>query len=79
MAALLPPVSDAEAGAKARELFKALQAKVGMVPNIWRTMGHAPDVLQTALDLDAAIKHELDPKLRELAYLKTTQLNNCHY
>ena len=26
-----------------------------------------------------AIQRDLDPKLRELAYLKTTQLNNCSY
>jgi AhpD family alkylhydroperoxidase len=50
-----------------------------MVPNIFRTMGHSPAVLKATLDLDSAIKHDLDPKLRELAYLKASQLNRCGY
>ena len=47
--------------------------------NIFRTMAHAPDVLQATLALDKAIQRELDPKLRELAYLRASQLNECGY
>lgn len=75
----LTPLTDAQANDAARSIFQALQAKIGMVPNIWRTMGHAPDLLRATLDLNTAITHDLDPKLRELAYLKTSQLNDCHY
>lgn len=75
----LAPPTDAETPEAAKSIFKELQAKVGMVPNIFRTMGHAPDVLKATLALDQAILHDLDPKLRELAYLKTSQLNGCHY
>ena len=35
-------------------------------------MGHTPDVLRATLGLNQAIQKELDPKLRELTYLK------CH-
>jgi alkylhydroperoxidase family enzyme len=73
------PLSDAQASDAAKNLFAAIQAKFGMVPNIFRTMGHAPAVLQATLSLDAAIQHDLYPKLRELAYLKTSQLNGCNY
>jgi alkylhydroperoxidase family enzyme len=73
------PLSDAEATDAAKSLFAGIQAKFGMVPNIFRTMGHAPPVLQATLALDSAIQQALDPKLRELAYLKTSQLNGCHY
>jgi len=38
-----------------------------------------PDVLQATLSFNQAIQKELDPKLRELAYLKTTQVNKCNY
>lgn len=79
MPALVPPVSDAQATEAARAIFQALQTKIGMVPSIWRTMGHAPAVLQATLDLDRAITRDLEPKLRELAYLKTSQLNGCNY
>lgn len=75
----LAPVSDAQASDAAKGLFQTLQAKQGTVLNIFRTMGHAPDVLSATLALDKAIHRDLDPKLRELAYLKTSQLNGCQY
>lgn len=73
------PLADAAAPDAAKSLFQAIQSKIGMVPNIFRAMGHAPDVLKATLDLDGAIRHDLDPKLRELAYLKTSRLNGCEY
>jgi alkylhydroperoxidase family enzyme len=75
----LKPLPDAQSPEAAQNLFRGLQSKLGMVPNIWRTMGHAPDVLQASLALDQAIRKDLDPKLRELAYLKTSELNDCRY
>lgn len=75
----VPPLSDAQASDAAKPLFQGIQAKFGMVPNIFRTMGNAPQVLQATLDLNRAIQQDLDPKLRELAYLKTSQLNGCNY
>jgi alkylhydroperoxidase family enzyme len=76
---LLNPPSDAQAPEAARPLFRSIQSAFGMVPNIFRTMGYAPAVLQATLALDQAIQHDLDPKLRELAYLQTSRLNNCEY
>jgi AhpD family alkylhydroperoxidase len=35
--------------------------------------------LQATLALNQAIQGELDPKLRELAYLKASQVNHCKY
>ena len=75
----LPPLTDAQASDVAKSLFQGIQAKFGMVPNIFRTMGHAPEVLQHTLGMNQAIQKDLDAKLRELAYLKTSQLNGCHY
>jgi len=75
----VPPLTDAQASEAAKGLFQSIQGKFGMVPNIFRTLGHVPEVLQATLALNQAIQKELDPKLRELAYLKTSQLNGCHY
>jgi alkylhydroperoxidase family enzyme len=75
----IQPLKDDRANAPARALFDKIQAAFKMVPNIFRTMGYAPDVLQATLAFDKAIHGELDPKLRELAYLKTSQLNHCKY
>jgi alkylhydroperoxidase family enzyme len=73
------PLADAQASEAVKGIFQNLQAKLGKVLNIFRTMAHAPEILQATLSFNQAIQKELDPKLRELAYLKTTQVNNCNY
>lgn len=76
---LLNPLSDAQATDAAKSAFRAIHGKFGAVPNIFRAMGHSPEVLQATLAFNEAIKSDLDPKLRELAYLKASQLNKCGY
>jgi alkylhydroperoxidase family enzyme len=75
----IQPLTDEQASSGAKPLFDKIHSAFKMVPNIFRTMGHAPDVLQAMLSLDHAIQDDLDPKLRELAYLKTSKLNECEY
>jgi len=75
----LQPLADADAAPAARDLFAAIQGKFRMVPNIFRTMGHAPAVLEHTLGLNDAIHHDLDPRLRELAYLTASRINGCDY
>ena len=75
----LTPLANDQALEAAKPLFGAIQSAFGMVPNIFRTMGHAPAVLKATLELNQAIHSDLDPKLRELAYLKTSVENGCHY
>jgi alkylhydroperoxidase family enzyme len=76
---LIPPLSDAQASDAAKTQFQALKAKLGAVLNIFRTLGHAPEILEATLAMSKAIQSRLDPKLRELAYLKTSEVNGCHY
>jgi alkylhydroperoxidase family enzyme len=75
----LLPLTDANANDATRSVFQSIKAKFAIVPNTFRTMGYAPDVLKATLQMTDAIQAELAPKLRELAYLKTSQLNNCEY
>ncbi len=76
---LLEPVSDDKASGPAKATFEKLHAKLKMVPNGFRTMAHAPEVLDATLTFNGSFQSGLDPKLRELAYLKTSLLNECHY
>ncbi len=76
---LLEPVGDDTTSTPAKATFEKLHAKLKMVPNIFRTMAHAPEVLDATLTFNASFQSGLDPKLRELAYLKTSLLNECHY
>ncbi len=77
--ALVAPLADTQASEAAKGIFQNLQAKMGKVLNIFRTLAYAPEILQSTLGMNQAIQKELDPKLRELAYLKTTQVNQCNY
>jgi uncharacterized peroxidase-related enzyme len=79
MSALLPPLSTDQASPEARALFGQIESAFKMTPNIFRTMGHAPKVLEHTLGLNQAIGAELDPKLRELAYMTASRVNHCGY
>ncbi len=76
---LLDPPSHGLASDTAKSLFHELQSKLGIVPNMYRTLGHAPQVLQSIMSMGQAIRADLDPTVRELAYLKVAQLLDCHY
>ena len=76
--AVLQPIAEAH-NEQVREAFQALRQNVGLVPNMYQTLAHAPRVLQAVLSMGKAIRVELDSKLRELAYLKVAKIHNCHY
>jgi alkylhydroperoxidase family enzyme len=60
--------------------YDTAQKVVGRVLNFHKVVGHSPRALEGFVTLSVAM-HEmkLDRKLRELAYLRTAQLNGCQY
>ncbi len=74
----LPPLKNDQTQPDARAVLEGLQARLGQVPNMYRTFAHAPKVLSAAVAMAQAIRSDLDPKVRELAYLKVTQMTDCH-
>src|SRR5262245_11268801 len=78
--ALVSYVEKDEAAEALRPVFEGMERKLGAVPNVFRAMAHSPELLQAFLGLNAALaKTKLDGKLRELAYMKASQLNGCEY
>ena len=75
----IQPLQDDRANPEAKQLFGKLHSAFKMVPNIFRTLGHAPSVLEATLAFDRAIHADLDAKLRQLAYLRTVKLLGCKY
>jgi uncharacterized peroxidase-related enzyme len=54
--------------------------KSGKVANIWKLWSHSPQALEAFLPFNKALtKGTLDPRLRELAYVKASLTNNCAY
>src|SRR3954467_9269766 len=78
--ALLPQGSKDAAGESRRPTLEGMEKKLGSVPSIFRLLGHSPELLQGFLGLNAAMSRTaLKGTLRELAYMKTSQLNGCDY
>lgn len=70
----------AEAPERVREIYEAIEAKFGILPNIIKTLGNSPAGLETVSEiLGMTEDFQLDPKYSELAYLKATEVNECHY
>jgi uncharacterized peroxidase-related enzyme len=65
---------------KSKELFNVIQSKLGMVPNMMRTMGNSPSVLNGYLSLNASLgESSLGAKLGELLAITIANANSCDY
>jgi uncharacterized peroxidase-related enzyme len=78
--ALVSTLSKDEAAEKVRPILEGMERKLGAVPSVFAVMAHSPELLETFLGLNSALgKTKLDGKLRELAYVKASELNGCDY
>ena len=76
----LKALSPEAASGKTKELFNAIQGKLGMVPNMMRTMGNSSAVLEGYLNLSGALGHgTLGAKTGELIALAVAEANACDY
>ena len=75
------PLTKEKAPPEAHAAFDGLAQKFGKIPNIFGNMAHRPDVLAKFLPLYGAIMEggNIEPRYKELAYLKTSLLNGCEY
>lgn len=65
---------------KSKEMFNVIQTKLGMIPNMMRTMGNSPAVLNGYLSFNAALADSsIGPKLGELIALTVANINKCAY
>ena len=61
-------------------ISRGSRSKGHEVPNFLRVLAHSPEVLEGFLALNGALNQiELDPKLRELAYIQASEINGCGY
>src|SRR5215813_2297112 len=62
------------------KVLAQLTQKSGKIANIWKLWGHSPQTLETFIVYyKTLMKGRLDPKLRELAYIKASLVNDCAY
>ena len=73
-------INPAEATGKAKQLLDGVQAKLGMTPNLMKTLASAPAALEAYLHFGAALgAGSLDAKFREQIALTVAQANSCEY
>lgn len=76
----LTALNPDEVTGKTKDLFNAVQGKLGVVPNMMRTMGNSPAVLEGYLNLSGALSHgKLSAKTGELLALTISEKNSCDY
>jgi uncharacterized peroxidase-related enzyme len=76
----LTAVNPETAQGRTKELFTAVNAKFGMVPNLMRTLGNSSAALGAFLSMNGALAEgALDPKLRTEIALAVSEANSCEY
>lgn len=73
-------VDPAQVTGPAKELLHAVQAKLGWVPNLMRTLAQAPAALEAYLTLSSVLgKGQLEAGVREQIALVVAETNHCQY
>ncbi|KQS36431.1 carboxymuconolactone decarboxylase family protein [Pedobacter sp. Leaf194] len=78
--ARLKALNPEETTGKSKELFDTIKGKMGMVPNVMKTMGNSPAVLSAYLGFSTALAGStLGNKLSEALSLSVANHNGCDY
>ena len=73
-------INPENAAGRAKELLDGVQATLGMIPNLIRTMACSPAVLEAYLSFTGALAMgSLPATLREQIALTVAEVNDCHY
>ena len=73
-------LDPATATGKTKQLFDGVQAKLGIVPNLFRVFGNSPAALEGYLNFSGALAGGvLDAKVREQIALAVAEINDCTY
>jgi uncharacterized peroxidase-related enzyme len=76
----LQPIDAASATGKTKELFAEIERRVGRVPNMIRTLGHSPAVLEAYLHWNEAFEQtKTNAALRSLISAAVSSANGCDY
>lgn len=76
----LTSINPAEATGKAKRLLDGVHEKLGITPNLMKTLATSPAALEAYLRFDSALASgTLDAKFREQIALAVAQANSCEY
>ena len=75
------PLTKDQAPAESHKIYDKMQEDIGRMPNIFGVLARFPAALKTLiLFYDTVLsKGKIEAKYKELAYLKTSMINECQY
>jgi alkylhydroperoxidase family enzyme len=75
------PLTKEQAPAELHRIYDKVQESIGQMPNIFGVVARFPAALKTLIPFYDAVmsKGMIDAKYKELAYLKTSSINDCCY
>jgi uncharacterized peroxidase-related enzyme len=78
---VIPLVQDGEGSAEVQQLFARVRGAIGFVPNLFRLWANAAHLLPTLIQMETTIcgDGKVPSRLKELAALRTSELNGCPY
>jgi hypothetical protein len=84
MSQRLRGISDDEATGLVKEIFDSSNQLLGRTANLVRILAHSPHLARWFLPFVAAVRQPnagavSNVRLRNLAVLKTSTINDCHY
>lgn len=78
--ARIKALNPEETTGKTKELFDSIKGKMGMVPNMMRTLGNSPAALNAYMGFNAGLSYaSIGTKLGELIALTVANENGCNY
>jgi uncharacterized peroxidase-related enzyme len=78
---IVSPLTKESAAPEVQPIFDRLTQAFGHMPSFFATMARVPEALANFMPLYGAVinKGSVEAKYKELAYLKTAQINGCEY
>ncbi len=75
------PLSKEQVHTELHKLYEQMQKDVGRIPNIFGVIARFPAALKTLIHFYEAVmsKGKIEARYKELAYLKTSIINECEY
>jgi len=73
------PLDQNSAGDSAKPILAAIEKRFGQSLEIFDVMAHQPSILEGIVKVNEGLHESLPGKLRELAYVLSSRINECGY
>ena len=75
------PLTREQASDELNKIYDAIQKDIGKMPNLFGVLARFPAALKTLIQFYDAVMSdgEISARYKELAYLKTSSINDCRY